>query len=238
MSTKLELGGTTVDLIQKDIKNVHLSVYPPNGRVKISAPLRMSVETIRVFAISKIGWIRQQQAKLRRQERESPREYLERESHYLWGKRYLLKVIERETAQRVELQAGKLSLFIRPGADEAIKEEVVSKWHRQLLSAEVRPLIDTWESRLHVTVNGFYVRRMKTKWGSCNPVAGTIRFNTELAKKPKQCLEYVVVHELVHLIERRHNDNFLSIMDKHLPQWRMYRQELNAAPLAHETWSC
>jgi predicted metal-dependent hydrolase len=236
MITKVKLGETTVDVVQKDIKNVHLSVYPPNGRVKISAPLRMSAATIRVFAISKIGWIRQQQAKLRGQERESPREYLDCESHYVWGKRYLLKVLEDDVTPSVKVEPGALRLCVRPGASEATREAVIASWYRQLLKAEIPPLIEAWEPRLNVAIRGFYVRRMKTKWGSCNPAARTIRLNTELAKKPAQCLEYIVVHELVHLIERHHNDRFASIMDKHLPQWRLHRQELNAAPLAHETW--
>jgi len=236
MITKLELGGITVDVVQKDIKNVHLSAYPPNGRVKISAPLRMSAATIRVFAISKIGWIRQQQAKLRGQKRESPREYLDRESHYVWGKRYLLKVVEDEVAPSVELQPGALRLRVRPGASEATREAIVASWYRELLKAEIPQLIEAWEPRLNVAVRGFYVRRMKTKWGSCNPVARTIRLNTELAKKPKECLEYIVVHELAHLIERHHNERFLAIMDKHMPRWRLHRQELNDGPLAQEAW--
>jgi predicted metal-dependent hydrolase len=236
MITKLELGGITVDVVQKEIKNVHLSAYPPNGRVKISAPLRMSAASIRLFAISKIGWIRQQQAKLRGQKRESPREYLDRESHYVWGKRYLLKVVEDEVAPSVELQPGALRLRVRPGASEATREAVVASWYRELLKAEIPQLIEAWEPRLNVAVRGFYVRRMKTKWGSCNPVARTIRLNTELAKKPKECLEYIVVHELAHLIERHHNERFLAILDKHLPRWRLHRQELNATALAHEAW--
>jgi predicted metal-dependent hydrolase len=233
---KLELGGITVDVVQKDIKNVHLSVYPPNGRVRLSAPLRMSAETIRVFAASKIGWIKKQQAKLKGQEREPPREYLDRESHYVWGKRYLLKVVEDEFAPTVEMQAGSLLLRVRPDTGKATREAAIAGWYRQLLKAEVSPLIEAWEPRLNVAVSGFYVQRMKTKWGSCNSAAGTIRLNTELAKKSKECLEYVVVHELAHLIERHHNERFFAIMDRHMPQWRLYRQELNSAPLANATW--
>jgi predicted metal-dependent hydrolase len=234
---EIELGGIRVDVVQKDIKNVHLSVYPPSGRVKISAPLCMNSETIRVFAISKIGWIRQQQAKLRGQERESPREYIDRESHYVWGKRYLLKVVEDEAPQSVEVQSRALRLCVRPGTNEAVKMAVLARWYRHLLKAEVPPLIEAWGPRLNVAVRGFYVRQMKTKWGSCNPAAGTIRLNTELAKKPKECLEYVVVHELAHLIERHHNERFFAIMDRHMSQWRLHRQELNAAPLAQDAWS-
>ena len=184
MTMKLELGGITVDVVQKDIKNVHLSVYPPNGRVRLSAPLRMSAETIRVFAASKIGWIKKQQAKLKGQEREPPREYLDRESHYVWGKRYLLKVVEDEVAPSVEVQAGSLRLRVRPGLGKAAREAAMTSWYRQLLKAEVPLLIKAWGARLNVAVRAFYVRRMKTKWGSCNPAAGTIRLNTELAKEP------------------------------------------------------
>jgi predicted metal-dependent hydrolase len=189
MIMKLGLGKITLDVVQKDIKNVHLSVYPPSGRVKVSAPLRMSAETIRVFAISKLGWIKQQQAKLRSQERESPREYIDRESHYVWGKRYLLKVSESDGAPSVKLQPRALCLSVRPGTGDAAREAVISDWYRRLLKAAVPPLIAAWEPRLNVTVKKFCVQHMKTKWGSCNPTAGTIRLNTELAQKPKECLE-------------------------------------------------
>jgi hypothetical protein len=152
------------------------------------------------------------------------------------GKRYLLKVVENEVAPSVEVEPGALRLCVRPGASEATREAVVASWYRELLKAEIPPLIEAWKPRLNVAVRGFYLRRMKTKWGSCNPAARTIRLNTELAKKRKECLEYVVVHELVHLIEPHHGDRFVSILDKHLPHWRLYRQKLNAAPLTHETW--
>jgi predicted metal-dependent hydrolase len=154
----------------------------------------------------------------------------------VWGKRYLLKVVEDEVAPSVELQPGALRLRVRPGASEATREAVVASWYRELLKAEIPQLIEAWEPRLNVAVRRFYVRRMKTKWGSCNPVARTIRLNTELAKKPKECLEYIVVHELAHLIERHHDERFLAIMDKHMPRWRLRRQELNAGPLAQEAW--
>jgi predicted metal-dependent hydrolase len=237
MITQLQLGEITVNVIQKDIKNVHLSVYPPTGRVRISAPLRMTVDTIRVFAISKIGWIKQQQAKVRRQVRESPREYLDRESHYVWGKRYLLQVVEDDATPTVEVRPGSLLLRFRPGADDAAKEAVVAGWYRQLLRAEVPSLIHAWEPRLNVTVSRFYVQHMKTKWGSCNPAAASIRLNTELAKKPKECVEYIVLHEMVHLLEATHGPKFINWMDRFMPNWRATRDLLNSLPARHERWN-
>jgi predicted metal-dependent hydrolase len=234
--TSLRLGDIAVDVVLKDIKNVHLSVYPPTGRVRISAPKRMSVDTIRVFAVSKLDWIKQQQMKLREQERESRREYLDRESHYVWGRRYLLKVIEVDTVPDVEVRPGTMLLRIRPGANEKTRKAVVAGWYRQTLKSAAQPLIDVWEPRLSVRVQRFFVQQMRTKWGSCNPTAHSIRLNTELAKKPRECLEYVVLHELVHLLEHRHNDRFKDYMDRFMPQWGQYRDELNRAPLAHVDW--
>ena len=184
MATQIELGGVVLDLVKKDIKNVHLSVHPPTGKVRVSAPVRMKLDTIRLFAISKLGWIRQQQKKLREQERESPREYLDRESHHVWGRRVLLKLVERDAPPSVRLGHSRLHLSIRPGTDETAREAVLANWYRLLIKTEVPPLIAAWEKRLNVKVSGFYVRQMKTKWGSCNPTARTIRLNTELAKKP------------------------------------------------------
>jgi predicted metal-dependent hydrolase len=237
MMTELRLGEITVDVVQKDIKNVHLSVYPPTGRVRISAPLRMTADTIRIFAISKIGWIKQQQAKLRGQERESSHQYLDRESHYVWGRRYLLQVIEDHVAPRVEVQPKTLVLRVRPGADDAAREAVIASWYRRLLKTAVSPLIREWESRLDVTVTRFYGQHMKTKWGSCNPVAGSIRLNTELAKKPPECLDYVVLHEMAHLLEPAHGAKFIKLMDRFMPSWRITRDLLNSLPASHERWS-
>jgi predicted metal-dependent hydrolase len=234
--TSLRLGDIAVDVVLKDIKNVHLSVYPPKGRVRISAPKRMSVETIRVYAVSKLDWIKQQQVKLREQERESRREYLDRESHYVWGRRHLLKVLEEDAAPHVDLRPGWMLLRVRPGASEETRAAVVAGWYRQTLKAAAQPLIDVWEPRLSVRVQRFFVQQMRTKWGSCNPTAHSIRLNTELAKKPRECLEYVVLHELVHLLEHRHNERFKEYMDRFMPQWRQYREELNRAPLAHVDW--
>jgi hypothetical protein len=236
MASQIRLDDIVVDVVLKDIKNVHLSVYPPMGRVRISAPKRMSMETIRVFAISRLGWIRLQQKKLRDQERETRREYVDRESHYVWGRRYLLKVVEGNAAPGVQMKHGTLLLSVRPGADRETREAVVAAWYRQILKAAVAPLIETWAPRLQVTVAGFFVQQMKTKWGSCNPAARTIRLNTELAKKPQECLEYVVLHEMVHLLEPTHNAHFLAAMDRFMPTWRDTRDMLNRLPARHERW--
>ena len=237
MVTQLKLGDIAVDVVLKDIKNVHLSIYPPTGRARISAPARMNIDTIRVFAISKLGWIKQQQAKLRGQERETPREYLDRESHYFWGKRYLLKVVEIDAAPEVELKHSRMILRVRPGTNDEMKQAIVAHWYREQIKAAVPDLIAKWEPMLGVKVERVFVQKMKTKWGSCNAATRSIRLNTELAKKPAQCLEYIVVHELAHLLERRHNDRFIALMDEYLPHWRQFRKQLNAAPLGHESWS-
>lgn len=236
MVRQMQLGGIAVDVVLKDIKNVHLSVYPPTGRVRISAPSRMSLDTIRVFAISKLGWIKQQQKKLRTQERETPREYLDRESHYVWGRRYLLKVVEQDAAPAVELRHSKLLLHIRPGSCEEKKQAVLEEWYRKQLKETVPPLIAKWQPLMGVHAERFFVQRMKTKWGSCNHGSGTIRFNTELAKKPRECLEYIVVHEMAHLLEPTHNQRFVALMEQFMPKWQFYRDILNRLPVRHESW--
>lgn len=236
MSAKIDLGGIVLDVIKKDIKHIHLSVYPPSGKVRISAPLRMDLDTLRVFAISKLGWIKQQQQKLRAQERETPREYLDRESHYVWGRRYLLTIAEKEAAQGVTLSASKLHLQVRPGATEAKKQAVLEQWYREQLKEAASPLIAKWEPLMGVKATRLFVQRMKTKWGSCTPGFRSIRLNTELAKKPPECLEYIVVHELLHLLEPTHNHRFVALMDQFMPKWQHYRDMLNRLPVRHEEW--
>ena len=237
MATQLNLGDIAVDVVLKDIKNVHLSVHPPTGRVRIAAPRRSSLDTLRVFAISKLGWIKKQQEKLCEQQRETPREYLERESHHVWGKRYLLKVVEEDAAPRVELTHSTMILRIRPGTNDKTKQATVARWYRERIKAAVPDLIAKWEPIIGVKVERVFVQKMKTKWGSCNAARRSIRLNTDLAKKSAQCLEYIVVHELVHLLERHHNDRFTALMDQYLLHWRQFRKLLNTAPLGHESWS-
>ena len=236
MVTQIRLGDIAVDVMQKGIKNIHLSVHPPTGKVRIAAPLRMDVDTIRVFAISKLGWIKKQQEKLRNQERETPREYLDRESHYVWGKRYLLKVNQKDAAPAVELRHNRMLLQVRPLTSDARKEEILEAWYRTGLKEAVPPLIAKWQRLMGVKVERFFVQRMKTKWGSCNTGPRSIRLNTELAKKPPECLEYIVVHEMAHLLEPTHNSRFVALMDQFMPKWQFCRDELNRLPVRHESW--
>ena len=236
MATQLELGGVSVDVVTKDIKNLHLSVYPPTGRVRIAAPLHMKLETIRVFAISKLGWIKRQQRQVADQEREAPREYLERESHYVWGKRYLMKVAVADGASTVGLNHSQLVLSLRPGTDEVRRGEILDAWYRAQIKMAMPALLARWQPLMGVKVERFFVQRMKTKWGSCTPTTRSIRLNTDLAKKPPGCLEYIVVHELAHLLEPTHNARFTALMDRFLPNWRQLRDDLNRLPLRHVEW--
>jgi len=236
MASQIKLGDISVDVIMKDIKNVHLSVHPPTGRVRISAPTRMKLDTIRVFAISKLAWIRQQQKKLREQERESPREYLERESHYVWGKRYLLHITEGVLSPSVTLTSRRIALSAARGSDANDKRAILDRWYRELVRESAVDLIQTWRPVVGVEVKHLFVQNMKTKWGSCNPRTRAIRLNTELAKKPKECLEYIVVHEMVHILEPTHDVRFTALMDRLLPKWRHFRQTLNRIPVRHEDW--
>ena len=232
----LQLGRTRADVVRKDIKHVHLSVYPPDGQVRISAPLNMALDVIRIYAITKLDWIKRQQHRLRSQERETTREYLDRESHYVWGKRYLLRVVEADAMPTVKLRHSTLELHVRPGSDRERRHSLLEAWYREQIKAAVPALLSTWQSRLDVTARRIIVQRMKTKWGSCNPDSGVIRLNTDLARKPKDCLEYIVVHELVHLIESTHNARFQSLMDGMMPHWRQIKAELNRLPVRHEDW--
>ena len=223
-------------MVKKDIKNIHLSVYPPTGRLRIAAPVRMSLESIRLFAISKLGWIKQQQRKLREQDREQPREYLDRESHYVWGRRYLLKVAAHDGAPNVEIKHRQLVLRVRNSKSDEEKQGALDEWYRSLVKQAVPELIDKWQPVIGVNVQGVLVRKMKTLWGSCSHERGTIRLNVELAKKPPECLEYILVHELVHLLEPTHNARFVKWLDQFMPKWQFYRDELNRLPVRHETW--
>ncbi|MDT7043478.1 SprT family zinc-dependent metalloprotease [Candidatus Nitronereus thalassa] len=236
MVTQIKLGDIAVDVVKKDIKNIHLSVHPPTGKVRISAPLRMDIDNIRVFAITKLDWIKNQQQKLCEQARETPREYLNRESHYVWGKRYLLTVFEDAQLSSVELKHQQMLLHVRPGTDVHKKQALVEDWYRAQLKQAVHPLIEKWEPLIGVKVKQFFVQRMKTKWGSCNSAAHSIRLNTDLAKKPQECLEYIVVHEMVHILEPTHNARFLGLMDQFMPKWQFYREMLNCLPVRHENW--
>lgn len=232
----IDLGGMRADVVRKDIKHVHLSVYPPDGKVRISAPRNMALDTIRVYAITKLDWIHRQQRRFREQERETPRELLDKESHFVWGKRYLLRLVDADSAPAVKLKHSTLELQLRPGSDTAKRHEVLDAWYREQIRGAVPNLLSRWQPLMGVKANRVLVQRMKTKWGSCNPVSGLIRLNTDLARKPPGCLEYIVVHELAHLREPTHNARFQSLMDVFLPHWRQVKSELNSLPVRHEDW--
>jgi predicted metal-dependent hydrolase len=231
MTEEIRLGEVVIQLTRKAVKHAHLTVHPPAGRVTLVAPPRMRFEVARAYAISKLAWIRKQQSALKEQAREAPRRFVTRESHQLWGRRHLLSVVEREEKPSVVLDYRRIKLTVRPGSDLAKRAQVMHEWHKALLHAEIPPLIEQWERRLGVRVSAYFLQRMKTKWGSCNPKSRSIRLNTELVKKPKDLVEYVVVHEMLHLLVPSHDERFVALLDRHYPAWREARDELNALPL-------
>ena len=234
---QITVSNIVVDVVRKDIKNLHLAVHPPDGRVRVSAPLRVDDQAVRLAVISRWAWIKRQQAKFENQERQSAREYLSGESHYYQGNRYLLNVIYHSAPPRVVVRnKTKLDLFVRTGSNIARRERVLLDWYRQQLKQAIPPLIARWEPITGVQVVDWGVKQMKTKWGTCSIQARRIWLNLELVKKPAHCLEYILVHEMVHLLERNHNDRFVAYMTQFMPQWQLYREELNRAPLGHETW--
>ena len=236
MIHKIAIGNIVADVVLKDIKNIHLSVFPPSGKVRISAPSRMDLETIRIFAISKLSWIKKQQTKILLQERESQRDFTSRESHYFLGKRYLLQVIVSDSKPTVTIKHTSILLMVRPGSNVEQKQVVLQEWYREQLKPIVSKLIEKWSPVLNVQVKAFGIKRMKTKWGTCNHDEQRIWLNLELAKKPLECIEYIVVHEMVHLLERNHSANFITYMDKFIPQWQYIKSELNRLPLSHAEW--
>ncbi len=231
MTDQIQVGDLLVDVTIKNIKHIHLSVHPPHGQVRITAPRRVNFDTLRLFSNSKIDWIKKQQLKLRQRVWESPREYVDREGHFLWGKRYLLKIIETNGRARVEVTSSELVLYARPNASRIEKHETVETWYRDQIRQAVPPLLAKWAPLFGGDVRRIFIQKMKTRWGSCNTRTRTIRLNTELAKKPPVCLEYVLVHELAHFLERKHNARFKSIMSAHMPEWQQYRRDLNCSPL-------
>lgn len=232
----IQLGEISIQVTRKAIKNVHLSVHPPSGRVTLVAPTGTRLEVVRAYAISKLGWIREHQTKLRSQAREAPRQFVERESHYLWGRRYLLSIHYLDVKPSVSLDHKRITLTVRPGSNSAKRTEIIHEWHKSLLHGVVPQLIQKWEPKLGVKATKYFLQRMKTKWGSCNHRAGHIRLNTELVKKPMDLLEYVIVHEMLHIIEPKHSERFTSLLNEHFPPWREARAELNELPLVAEVW--
>lgn len=240
MSTEtrqITVSGLPVEIVRKNIKNLHLGVYPPTGRVRVAAPLRVSNEAVRLAVIGKLGWIKRQQARFERQPRQSEREMVSGESHYFAGQRYRLRVYAANGPAKVMIRnSSTIELYVRSGSSVGTRRKVLMNWYRQHLKDAIPPLIAKWQKRLGVKAAAFGVKRMKTKWGTCSVEARRIWVNLELAKKSADTLEYVVTHELVHLLARHHDDRFIAIMDEHLPRWRALRDELNCLPLAHEAW--
>jgi predicted metal-dependent hydrolase len=236
MIAEMQIGDVAVDLVFKDIKNIHLSVYPPTGRVRISAPSRMNIETVRAFAISKLHWIRQHQTKFDEQKRETPREYLDRESHYLWGKRFLLDMCESDEKPSISKGHQKFHLVLPHGSSPEIAAKLLDALYRKEIKLATEHLQAKWQKILSIEVNQIYIQRMKTRWGSCSSKKRNIRLNLELAKKPEICLEYIFLHELIHFFEPTHSSKFISMMDKHMCNWRLIRQQLNDEPLSHTDW--
>ncbi len=235
---QITISNITIDVVRKDIKNIHLAVYPPTGRVRIAAPLSVNEDAIRLFAISKLGWIKRNRRKFNGQERIPPREYKQREGHYFLGKRYLLNVIEVDAKPKVEIKGKRrIDLYVRPNSSTQKKHEVLTEWYRSQLKKQIPPIIEKWQKKLNLKVNNWQVKLMKTKWGSCNIEKKRIWINLELAKKPERCLEYIIVHEMIHLKERLHNERFLYYIDEYLPNWKQLKTELNRLPVSHADWN-
>ncbi|NEW35796.1 M48 family metallopeptidase [Nocardia cyriacigeorgica] len=232
----LTIRGIDVDVIYKDIKNLHIGVYPPLGRVRVAAPNRLDDDQVRLAVIQRLPWIKRQRDKLRSAERQSEREMVTGESHYVWGVRRRLKVVERLGRAHFEIDGERLVLYVPAETSAEKRRAYLDKWYRDQLRQEIPDRIAKWEQALGVTVPKWTIRRMKTKWGSCNRETRHIWFNVELAKKHPDCLEYIVVHEMAHYFERNHGERFTSLMDQHLPDWRSRRDQLNAAPLGAEEW--
>jgi predicted metal-dependent hydrolase len=234
---KMVISDIHIDVVKKDIKNMHLAVYPPQGKVRLATPMNVSDETIKLFTISKLNWIKKNQRKFIDQNREASRKFVNGESHYFFGKRYLLKVVEEDRPAKVSIKGKRqIVLHVRPGATIQQRQEIVHEWYRTELKNILPKLISKWEKKMDISVHSWGVKQMKTKWGTCSIEAKRIWLNLELAKKPVRCLEYIVVHELVHLFERKHNDEFLELMHRFMPQWKTYRDELNRMPISHVSW--
>lgn len=236
-SHSITVSGLTVEIVRKSIKNLHLGVYPPQGRVRVAAPLAVDDEAVRLAVVGKLGWIKRQRAKFQAQPRQSERRMVSGESHFFLGRRYRLRVHETTGALRIALRGNAtMDLFVRPDTTVERREQVLHDFYRAELKRLVPELLEKWQPKLGVEALTWGIKRMKTKWGTCNIDARRIWLNLELAKKPVHCLEYILVHELAHLHERHHNDRFTALLDQHLSQWRLLRDQLNSSQLADERW--
>lgn len=235
---QIVVNNIVIDVVRKDIKNLHLSVYPPSGRVRVATPTQVDDEAVRLFAISKMSWIKKNQAKYINQQRQPERKYVSGESHYFRGQRYLLNVINHTGYPKVAIRNKKfIDLFVKADYTQEQRENVMTNWYRKNLKEQIPPLIAKWQKEIGIEDVMWEVKKMKTKWGTCNREAKRIWLNLELAKKPEHCLEYIIVHEMVHFLERNHTERFVAFMDKYMPVWRNYKQELNRFILKHEDWT-
>ncbi|SDW68540.1 hypothetical protein SAMN05216317_11043 [Nitrosomonas eutropha] len=232
MSEQIKLGDLTIFMQRKRVKHIYLRVLAPDGRVTLVAPIGIQLVVIHAFAVSKLSWIQKQQTKLQSQVREAPRQLVEHESHTVWGHHYVLQVVEKQAKPCVLLNQQSIILQVRPGSDLSRRAAVMHAWYKSLLHGVVPGLIEQWQDRLGVSVSAYFLQRMKTRWGSCNPRTRHIRLNTDLVTRPKDLLEYIVVHEMVHLLEASHNKRFVALMDQYYPAWREATAELNQLPLA------
>lgn len=228
---QITVSNITIDVVRKDIKNLHLGVYPPTGRVRIAAPLKVTNEAVRLFAVSKIAWIKRHQSGFEKQERQALREYVTGESHYFKGKRYLLNVITDTGASKVHVRHKYIDLYVKEHHTTKQRAAVLNKFYRNYLKEVVPGIIAKAEKAMGVKLYEYSIKQMKTKWGTCNIEEKRIWLNLELAKKNIESLEYIIIHEMVHLLERHHNEKFVAYMDKFMPQWRFYKEELNKQPL-------
>lgn len=234
---KIAIANLEIDVIRKNIKNMHLAVYPPTGRIRLSAPQRTDAEVVRLFAISKLAWIKKHVKNFKEQPRETKRQYVTGESHFFLGNRFLLKVVEHNGYSKVDLSGAKhIQLKVKSGTSTEERGSIMKEWYRKELKKIVPDLIEKWEKIIGVKANDWGIKHMRTKWGACNTDEKRIWLNLELAKKPMNCIEYIIVHELVHLLERHHNENFVKHMDQFMPKWRLHRDELNSLPVAHNDW--
>lgn len=237
INTMITVNGIHVQIVRKAIKNLHLAVYPPDGHVRVAVPQHVTDDNVRLAVVSKLSWIKKQQRDFKDQPRQSIREYISGECHYVFGKRYRLEVIERDGKPEIKpLKSGKLKMFIRPETSFEGKEKLLSHWYREQLKLVIPELLEKWQPVIGKKAKNWGIRKMKTKWGSCNIEQRRICLNLELAKKPPECLEYILVHELIHLHERHHNERFKALLDKAIPYWRTSQKTLNRSPLAHEEW--
>ena len=226
----LVVSGIPVEVSKKNIKNMHLYVKPPHGNVVVSAPLSMSDEAIERFLRTKVSWIRKQVVKFDDQPRQTDREYVSGETIYVWGKQFYMQV-EHGMKNSLILHGGKAVLTVRKGSTAEQRGYFVKEWYRELLKAEVERVLPVWEKRTGLKATSWQTKYMTTRWGTCNKETGKIWLNVQLAKKTLECLDYIILHELIHLEEKSHNERFILLIDKHMPNWREVRKTLNGQAL-------